>query len=69
MLPLSVCVDQLAAAAAAAVLRTLSAQCKDAPWSAQVLQRFVLLKQDTIGGGIVTRRHVRSQQEWHCLPG
>jgi hypothetical protein len=19
-------------------------------------------------GGIVTRRHVRSQQEWHCLP-
>jgi hypothetical protein len=20
------------------------------------------------GGGIVTRRHVRSQQEWHCLP-
>jgi hypothetical protein len=25
-----------------------------------------------LGGGIlwiVTRRHVRSQQEWHCLPG
>jgi hypothetical protein len=22
----------------------------------------------TKGGGIVTRRHVRSQQEWHCLP-
>jgi hypothetical protein len=21
-----------------------------------------------MGGGIVTRRHVRSQQEWHCLP-
>jgi hypothetical protein len=20
-----------------------------------------------MGGGIVTRRHVRSQQEWHCL--
>jgi hypothetical protein len=20
------------------------------------------------GGGIVTRRHVRSQQEWYCLP-
>jgi hypothetical protein len=20
------------------------------------------------GGGIVTRRHVRSQQKWHCLP-
>jgi hypothetical protein len=21
------------------------------------------------GGGIIKRRHVRSQQEWHCLPG
>jgi hypothetical protein len=30
----------------------------------------VMLNNATYGGGgeIVTRRHVRSQQEWHCLP-
>jgi hypothetical protein len=26
------------------------------------------LKQQMGGGGTVTRSHVRSQQEWHCLP-
>jgi hypothetical protein len=29
---------------------------------------FICILSD-FGGGVVTRRHVRSRQEWHCLPG